>query len=195
MENFITDTEKHKNGEYIVKEGTWAFYAYVLQSGKAKVVKNVHGKSVKIGTLNKGDIFGEMSFLGNAKRTASVIADGDVEVGLIPRDSFNEAINQLPSSLRGQMEAMVSDLTCISEVCSHLLTRIRDLNHIKERVAHAKAIEEGAEEMPEFMREVAVSMAKRLDLSVEGCLQLVEKIEKVVHPISSVSIGLKQEPQ
>ena len=81
MEQVVTRTEKIKKGEPILEEGTWAFYAYVLQAGKAKVLKNIQGRLVLIGTLNKGDIFGDMAFLGGTKRTASVITDGDVEVG------------------------------------------------------------------------------------------------------------------
>ncbi len=33
-------------------------------------------------------IFGVMSFFAQAKRTAMIIADGDVKVGMIARDTF-----------------------------------------------------------------------------------------------------------
>lgn len=58
--------KKIKNGEVIIKENTWAYYVYFLKEGNARVVKNVDGRQVTIGTLIKGDIFGEMSFLGRA---------------------------------------------------------------------------------------------------------------------------------
>ena len=89
----ISRKEKIKDGETILEEGTWAYYGYVLKSGKAKVFKNINDKPVLIGTLNKGDIFGEVAFLGGAKRTALVIADGDVEVDMIPRDGFLDALS------------------------------------------------------------------------------------------------------
>ena len=68
MESFIARTEKIKDGSVIVEEGSWAYYAYVLQSGKAKVWKNINGKQVQIGTLKEGDIFGEMSFLRHGEK-------------------------------------------------------------------------------------------------------------------------------
>ena len=192
MEQVVTRTEKIKNGEYIIEEGTWAFYAYVLQSGKANVLKNIHGKHVLIGSLKKGDIFGEMAFLGGAKRNASVIAEGDVEVGMIPMDTFMEAVNQLPRDMRTKLEAMVSDLTCISEVCGHLITRIQDVKNIKERMVEVKSLEKGIEKMPELLREVAIAMAKRLNLAIEGCNQLTTLIEEVVKPVDSLSVTLSQ---
>ncbi|HHT9143609.1 MAG TPA: cyclic nucleotide-binding domain-containing protein [Candidatus Wujingus californicus] len=70
MEQFVTRTETIKDSNVIVEEGSWAYYAYILQSGKAKVWKNIENKQVLIGTLKEGDIFGEMSFFGMAKRTA-----------------------------------------------------------------------------------------------------------------------------
>ncbi|QQR68019.1 MAG: cyclic nucleotide-binding domain-containing protein [Candidatus Brocadia sp.] len=63
-------------------------------------LENVNNKQVLVGTLKTGDIFGEMSFFGMAKRTASVTADGDVVVGMITKDTFMEAINKLSRSTR-----------------------------------------------------------------------------------------------
>ncbi|MBI3779948.1 MAG: cyclic nucleotide-binding domain-containing protein, partial [candidate division NC10 bacterium] len=97
-----------KDGEIIVEDGTLAFYAYVLKSGKAKVLKDIEGRLVVIGTLHAGDVFGDMAFLGGEKRTASVIADGNVEVEVIGRDTFMEALEQLPQGVREKLEAMVS---------------------------------------------------------------------------------------
>lgn len=193
MEQFVTSTEKIKDGEYILKEGTegtLAFYAYVLQAGKARVEKNVHGKQVPIGMLKKGDIFGEMTFLGGGKRTASVIADGNVEVGMVPRDTFMEAIAQLPQDTRAKLEAMVSDLTCFTETCGHLLTRVQDLQNIKSRLIDMKSFEREIQNMPEILREVVIALAHRLNLAIENCNQLAALIEEVVKPVASISVTL-----
>ena len=83
MDQIVSRTERVKDGDIIMEEGTWAFYAYVLKSGKAKVVRTIDGRPVLIRTVKQGEVVGEMAFLGGAKRTASVIADGDVEVEMI----------------------------------------------------------------------------------------------------------------
>ena len=76
MEQFFSRTEKIKDGSIILEEGSWAYYAYVLQSGRAKVWKNINNKPVLVGTLKEGYFWGN-EFLWYGERTASVTADGD----------------------------------------------------------------------------------------------------------------------
>jgi len=192
MEQVVTRTERVKDGETILEEGTWAFWAYVMQAGKAKVFKEVHGKQVQIGTLKKGDIFGEMAFLGSAKRTASVIADGDVEVGMIPRDSFMVAINELPRDVKAKLNGLVSDLTCLSEICGHLMARLQDIENMKARIVDMTSFEKEIQKLPELLRGVATALAQRLNGAVHGSTVLATQIETAVKPIDSVSVSLTQ---
>lgn len=186
----ISRKEKIKDGEAILEEGTWAYYAYVLRSGKAKVVKNIEGKPVLLGTVNQGDIFGEVAFLGGAKRTASVIADGDVEVDMIPRDSFYDALNQLPRDLRSKLNALVSDLTFMDEVRGRLIAFLHELQNMRAKMIDLKSFEREVENMPELLRQVVIAFAKRLNASVEGCTELGAQAEETVKVIDSLSLPL-----
>jgi Cyclic nucleotide-binding domain len=192
MEKSGIMTEKIKGGEFIVEEGTWAFYAYAIESGKANVFKTVHGKQVQIGTLKKGDFFGEMAFLGGAKRTASVVADGDVEVRMIPKDTFMEAIEGLPADVRAKLDGMVSDLTCISEIRGHLIARLQDVENMKARLIDVKSFEKQIEKMPDLLRGTAMALAQRLNGAIHGCAQLTTQIEEAVKPIEALSVNLTQ---
>jgi len=182
----ISRKEKIKDGEAILEEGTWAYYAYVLKAGKAKVFKNIDGKPVLLGTLNQGDIFGEVAFLGGAKRTASVIADGDVEVDMIPRDSFFDALNQLPRGLRSKLNALVSDLTFMDEVRGRLMAFLHELQNVRAKMIDLKSFEREVENMPELLRRVVIAFAKRLNASVEGCTELGAQAEETVKVIDSL---------
>lgn len=184
----ISRKEKIKDGEAILEEGTWAYYAYVLRSGKAKVVKNIEGKAVLLGTVNQGDIFGEVAFLGGAKRTASVIADGDVEVDMIPRDSFYDALNQLPRGLRSKLNALVSDLTFMDEVRGRLITFLHELQNMRAKMIDLESFEREVENMPELLRRVVIAFAKRLNASAEGCTELGAQAEETVKVIDSLSL-------
>ena len=62
MNQVLSRTEKIKDAETIVEEGIWAFYAYILKSGKANVLKNISDRPALIRTLSNGDVFGEMAF-------------------------------------------------------------------------------------------------------------------------------------
>ncbi|MBP6514519.1 MAG: protein kinase [Steroidobacteraceae bacterium] len=63
-------------GEEIVKEGVIDDRFYVIVSGQCWVERN--GR--KIGEIETGGCFGEMSFVSGAKRQATIVADGDVEM-------------------------------------------------------------------------------------------------------------------
>ena len=66
---------KYKAGERIIAEGDFDGNVYVLIYGQIRVEKK--GKTLT--TLDqRGEIFGEMSFLGEFSRTASIYANDDV---------------------------------------------------------------------------------------------------------------------
>jgi eukaryotic-like serine/threonine-protein kinase len=63
-------------GEEIVREGAIDDRFYIILSGRCIVERN--GR--KVGELETGACFGEMSFVRGAKRQATIVADGDVQV-------------------------------------------------------------------------------------------------------------------
>jgi serine/threonine-protein kinase len=68
--------ESLRPGAVVIEEGTQGGSLYVILSGDV-VVKRA-GKDVA--TLTQGECFGEMGYLGEGKRTASVVATGTVAV-------------------------------------------------------------------------------------------------------------------
>ena len=192
MEQFISRTEKIKDGSIILEEGSWAYYAYVLQSGRAKVWKNVNNKQVLVGTLKTGDIFGEMSFFGMAKRTASVTADGDVVVGMITKDTFMEAINKLSPEARGKLDKMTQDFFCLSDVYSRLTNCLHEILTIKGRMIDPKLFEKEVEKMPDILRKVVGLMLEHFVSAMDGSIKLVTQLEEASKPIDSLSTTLIQ---
>jgi|SRR3990172_1426047 len=197
MEPIVCMTKTIKDGEIILKEGDdaiWAFYAYVVKSGRARVVKTINDKPVLIGTLNKGDVFGEMAFLGGANRIASVIADGDVEVEMIAKDTFIEVLDQLPEGMRTKLRSMVNDLTSMTEIQSRLMAYLNELQSLKEKLIDLKSLEREIEKMPEFLRRIVIALVRRLNISIQGCTSLAAQAEEAVRAIDSLSLSLTETP-
>lgn len=192
MEQFVTRTETIKDGNVIVEEGSWAYYAYILQSGKAKVWKNIENKQVLIGTLKEGDIFGEMSFFGMAKRTATVTADGDVKVGMIAKDTFMEAIEKLPKQTREKLEKLSHDLFYLNDVYCRLSNCLHEILDIKGKMIDPKLFEKEVEKMPEILRKVVVLMSKRFHSAMEGSIKMVAHLEEATRAIDALSTNLIQ---
>ena len=178
MERIEVRTKKIKDGEVIIKENTWAYYVYCLKEGNARVVKNVDGKEVTIGTLIKGDIFGEMSFLGETKRTVSVIADGEAIVEMITRGAFMDFVHKLPRDVQTRLCTMASDLTNMSEIYSRLVVLFQNMQNSETKIIDAKTFEIEIEKMPEFMRDVAIAIARRYNVSVERLAKLSSQVEE-----------------
>lgn len=190
MESFIARTEKIKDGSVIIEEGSWAYYAYVLQSGKAKVWKNINGKQVQIGTLKAGDIFGEMSFFGMAKRTATVTADGEVKVGMITKDTFVEALNKLPAEARARIEKMTHDLFYLNDVYCRLTNCFHEIMTIKGKMVDPLVFEKEVADMPELLRNVVSLMSKRFHSAIDDISKMFTHVENASRAIDALSTTL-----
>jgi len=180
MEQFFSRTEKIKDGSIILEEGSWAYYAYVLQSGRAKVWKTINNKQVLVGTLKEGDIFGEMSFFGMAKRTASVTADGDVIVGMIPKEAHVK------------LDKMTQDLLYLNDAYNRLTNCIREILDIKGRMIDPRLFEKEVENMPDLLREVVGRASKRFISAIDGSIKLMAQMEEASRTIDSLSTTLIQ---
>ena len=170
-------TEKHRKGDVLFEEGAWAFSAYFIKSGKVKILKEADGKQVIVATLKEGDIVGEMAFLGGTKRSASAVADTDVEVGVIWQDMFNEALNDLPSEARNKLQGMVSDLASLTDIYARLSSAIHDVKGIQARLGDIQALDKQLGKAPDYLHRVVEALASRVRKAMEGCSRLTNEIE------------------
>jgi membrane protein len=74
----------------LIEEGDDSRDAYFLYAGRARVYKSTDGGPRPLGELNEGQLFGEMAYLLNEKRTASVVADGEITVLALPPQLMEE---------------------------------------------------------------------------------------------------------
>jgi anti-sigma regulatory factor (Ser/Thr protein kinase) len=82
-----------KKGETVFREGESGDYLYYISSGSY----NVYHNDKQVGTLSPQDIFmGEMSFLLNQKRSATVRANGPGKLILLTQKTFINVIREYP---------------------------------------------------------------------------------------------------
>ena len=67
-------------GQTLIEEGDDSRDAYFLHAGRARVYKNTPAGPRQLGELHEGQLFGEMAYLLNEKRTATVVADTEITV-------------------------------------------------------------------------------------------------------------------
>lgn len=90
---------KFDKGEIILKEGSPGNEAYVINSGKIEVIKTVNSIEVVLAILSEGQIFGEMSLIDEAPRSATIRTLESTDVTIINREEFNELFYTNPEIL------------------------------------------------------------------------------------------------
>ena len=106
-----------EKGDKIINKEEISSYLYIMLEGNIHIMlQKTDGSEVNIGTLSKGEIFGEAAIFINVKRTADAIADGKAKVLQIERNNF---IN----FMKNNSEAGIKLLLII---VYNLLERLRD---------------------------------------------------------------------
>src|SRR5919109_4136096 len=89
----VTAVSSVRQGDVMVKEDTPGTVFFVIQEGRAKVVRR--GRT--IARLSRGEFFGEISLLDGGPRTASVVAEEPVTAIRIFKRSFDRVISEEPT--------------------------------------------------------------------------------------------------
>lgn len=86
-----------KKGEIIFFECESGSEVYFIQQGFVRVSKMVMGREKTLAIIGPGDIFGEMSLLESAPRSATTVAEDDVTLLKFDKNSFAQLVTSRPS--------------------------------------------------------------------------------------------------
>jgi CRP/FNR family cyclic AMP-dependent transcriptional regulator len=102
-------------GDFIIREGEPSTEMYFLISGTLIVTKDFDGEVKELGSIAKGQLVGEMSFLDKKTRSASVLAKEDSELLIIPLQKFEQTLEELPDWVRTLQTALIGRLREVNE--------------------------------------------------------------------------------
>ncbi|MEX0798231.1 MAG: cyclic nucleotide-binding domain-containing protein [Bacteriovoracaceae bacterium] len=101
------NTRAIKKGEFLIMEGGKNHEMFWVLSGGFEITKiNQENRHIVIGQVNQGELVGEMSFLDNLPRSASVKAREDSEVLVIPHKKFMDVLDGQPRWFRSLMTTL-----------------------------------------------------------------------------------------
>lgn len=84
-------------GDVLVRQDEPGVGLFILISGSVKVTQHQgSGEDIELNTLKAGDVFGELSLLGDQPRTATVTALEPVRALLMPIFDFRAALREDP---------------------------------------------------------------------------------------------------
>ncbi len=88
---------RFKKREIIFCEYELGEEVYFILNGKVRLVKVSNQKQKTLATMKKGDIFGEMAMLEKMPRSATCLAETDVELLVFNQESFLTLVQKNPS--------------------------------------------------------------------------------------------------
>jgi len=93
----------------IIEEGAKGDWFFVVLEGKVKVKKHTPKGLLTIDTLGEGAIIGEIPFLlkTNQLRTASVISEGVVKLGILDKERLEKEYESLSPQLKSLFKTLV----------------------------------------------------------------------------------------
>jgi CRP/FNR family transcriptional regulator, cyclic AMP receptor protein len=91
----LCSTMSAERGEMLTRQGGYGNEFFVVIEGAATVFRN----ALKIATLGRGSFFGEMALLDGKERTATVVADTDVQLLVLSRTEFRSLARVAPATL------------------------------------------------------------------------------------------------
>jgi CRP-like cAMP-binding protein len=93
----------------IIEEGAKGDWLFVVLEGEVKVKKRTSKSLLTIDTLGEGAIIGEIPFLlkTNQLRTASVISEGVVKLGILDKERLEKEYELLSPQLKSLIKTLV----------------------------------------------------------------------------------------
>jgi ABC-type lipoprotein export system ATPase subunit/CRP-like cAMP-binding protein len=139
-------------GTTIIKKGDPATHFYILVKGHAEVVlTHPTGGEMVVGHLEAGQFFGEMGILEGGRRTATVRAASDSEVGVmqLDREAFVGMVEN--SQLTGnQIAALIRQRT----IASSLSQFVPSPSNIQASIKEASSTEQDVERIDGLMSDL-----------------------------------------
>lgn len=93
---FTSERLHYMAGDELFHQGDYGDAAYIILEGEADVLVDTPRGPVKVATLGKNDIIGEIAVLCDVPRTATVVAHTDLETLRVSKDGFFHLVTQFP---------------------------------------------------------------------------------------------------
>jgi CRP-like cAMP-binding protein len=88
---------RFRQGEVIIHEGTSGDEMFFIESGRVRVVRGDGSQRLVLAELGAGDLFGEMALLTGNARSASVVAQSEVNLWALSQADFNDLVTAYPN--------------------------------------------------------------------------------------------------
>lgn len=137
--SYVVDEEGFYSGDEIVKEGNHGNWVWVILEGTVEIVKETAGGPLRVLRLGDGAFLGSVASLlaGDNVRNATVLAVGNVQLGMLDSQLLSSELASLSSTFR----ALISSLDLRLRQVTDMAVAIQNQDEkIKDFIRGKKAI-------------------------------------------------------
>jgi CRP/FNR family transcriptional regulator, cyclic AMP receptor protein len=106
----ITEDLELPEGKVLIKEGAFGHEFFVILDGEAEVTR----KGKRLAITRRGDFFGEIALLEEARRTATVTAKTPLRVFVLTGPNFRHLLDENPKVERKVLHALARRVLALS---------------------------------------------------------------------------------
>jgi CRP/FNR family transcriptional regulator, cyclic AMP receptor protein len=125
---FTSERLEYMAGDELFHQGDYGDAAYIILDGEADVMVDTPNGAVKVATLGKNDIIGEIAVLCDVPRTATVVAHTDLETLRVSKDGFFHLVTQFPQVGIEVMSEIASRLHHTTQALTEARARLNELD-------------------------------------------------------------------
>ena len=127
---FTSERLQYRSGDELFHQGDFGDAAYIILAGEADILVDTPEGAVKVATLGKSDIIGEIAILCDVPRTATVVAHGNLETLRVAKEGFFHLVTQFPQAGIAVMCALASKLHHTTQALTAARARLNELGRI-----------------------------------------------------------------
>ena len=148
----------YDSGKIIFEENQEGNQMFIIQEGNVRISKLMDGKEHILAVLGKGDFFGEMAIVTQAKRTATATAAGTVKMLAFDRAGFLSMISNNARIALSVIDKLCRRLQAANSQIQHLVKRnAKDLIALSLYHSFAEhGMDQGSVELHKTCREIAM---------------------------------------
>jgi CRP-like cAMP-binding protein len=125
---FTSERLEFMDGDPLFRQGDVGDAAYIILDGVADVLVETPKGAVKVASLTRNDIIGEIAILCDVPRTATVVASGGLATLRVSKDGFFHLVNQFPQIGVEVMHELASRLHHTTQALTAARARLNELD-------------------------------------------------------------------
>ena len=158
-------------GQVLFREGDPASAAYLLQSGRVRLLKRVRMVERSLSILHTGDLFGEGALLDGAVRSSTAVALSEGVALVLDRPALREIVERIPALSERILTQLVRRLRDAEDQIEVLMLR-----DTQSKVISALLKMSRATSGPADLSVSPVELSSRVGLDVETVKRAVQRL-------------------